>query len=147
MRKRERHYGLVDLATGELYEARITPWRGEVGGWMKVFQDTKRALLMRNPRLHGQSYRVLTYLETVVGWGNVLPSPAVVAQALDLQRQAVVRAYRELLDGGFILKREGLYYLSPLVGWKGTERDFRKAYDLLGAKLTSPLFSLPPSRT
>ena len=105
------------------------PGRGDIerpaARWVRLFQDSKRALLLRHLRMRGQSYAVLHYLETVSGWDNSIPSTAEVAEAINWRQPNVSRAYRELLDGEFILKRGTRYYLSPLVAWKGTQ----KAYD------------------
>ena len=132
MAKWQKRYGIVDLATGELFEGVITPWRRGVGGkWVRVFQDSTKALLLQHPELHGQSHRVLIYLTAVVEWGNHIPTSAQTAVALGLQASAASRAYGELIRAGFILKRDGTYYLSPLVAWKGSEKQLDEAYQQL----------------
>ena len=122
----------VDPATGETYGIQIAviPKRLVRGRWVRLFQDSKLAML-NAASMTGQSYRVLHYLEAVSGWDNGLPGTAAAAAALVLQQSHVSRAYRELIEAGFIIKRDGRYYLSPLVAWKGTQRAFDEACALL----------------
>ena len=127
MRQRQKRYGLLDLDTGEVSEAVITPRRSVSGGaWMKVFLDGMSRLALA--QIHGQAYRVLVYLLSANSWGNGLPTPAEAATALSLGRTAVARAYAELSAAGAILKRGTRYYLSPTVGWKGTDSQLEAAY-------------------
>ncbi len=122
-------YGMVHLKTGEMFKVRISPWQRQLGGkWVKVFQDGKRELLRRSPGLHGQSYRILHHLEAVVAWGNMIPTPAQVAIDINLHRVAVSRAYRELYRADFIIKRDRVWYLSPLVCWKGSAKELAEAF-------------------
>ena len=119
-------YGLVDLQTGEVV-ANLTPPRKMGAHWMRLFKDTKLDLLKRYPDLKGESYRVLHYLEAATAWDNEVPGPSKFAAALGMQRQNVGRAYKELCDAEFLVKVDGRFYLSPLVGWQGTERQFEDA--------------------
>ena len=140
MAKRERKYGLVDLATGEMFQAVISPWRRQVGGkWMKVFLASKQELLRRSPDLHGQSHRVLAWLETLVAWGNRLPSPTKLAETSEIPLSTVSRAYRELALAECIYKQDGTYFLSPLVGWHGSSKDLDQAYQQFFASKTPHL--------
>ena len=144
MYKGSKRYGLIDLATGEVLEAVITPWRGRVGGkWMKVFQDTKREILQQNPQLRGESYKVLHYLEAAVAWGNRLPTPTEVAGALGLLPTNVHRAFAQLVKAECIIKRDGTYYLSPLIGWKGSEKQLEEAYGTIFARRQTPQLVAP----
>lgn len=123
-----KRYGLVDLATGEVFEGVITPWLPKVGGkWVRVFQDSTAELLRRSPELHGQSYRILVQLEAVVKWGNLIPAPPEIAKSLNLKPPNVYRAYAELIKAGIIIKRDGVYSLSPFYCWKGNEMQLEQA--------------------
>ena len=130
MVRRSRSFGLFEYKTGQVLPAGITLWREQVGGaWMRLFLESKRRLLLQaRGALHGQSLLVLHYLETAVDWQNVLPSRARTVVELGVNERAVARSYRELEKAGFILKVDGVYYLSPLVGWRGSEQQLREAY-------------------
>ena len=117
-----REFGLIDLASGEMYGAVITPWRSRIrSAWVKVFQSETTRLLMEHPELRGQSYKILLYLTSGVGWGNTLPTPAEVAMALALSPRVVYRAYAQLIRAQFVFRESSKYVLNPLVGWKGTD--------------------------
>ena len=108
---------------------------------MKVFVASKQELLRRNPSLHGYSHRVLAWLETLVGWGNRIPSPTKVAETSEMPASTVFRAYKELETAECIYKLDGAYFLSPLVGWHGSNKDLDCAYQQLFAfktKLLAP---------
>ena len=136
---RMKRYGLVDLDTGEKYEGVITPWQNRVGGkWMRVFQDGSKELSRRHPELHGQSWRVLYYLQAVVEWGNLLPMPASVASDLGLLPAAVSRAYGELVKAGFVWKQAGAYYINPLIGWKGDPKQLEAIHQRMYAQTHTP---------
>lgn len=98
---------------------------------MKVFQSETTRLIKEHPELHGQSCRVLVYLEGIAGWNNELPSPKEVGEQLKMNRVAVYRAYAELVKAGFIFKERGGYFLNPMVGWKGTDSGHRAACERL----------------
>ena len=120
-----------NVATGQVIDADLVLRQsGTRERWVKLYQDGKLALLRKHPELRGQALRVLHYLESVVTWGNVLPSSGKAAQELGILRPHSSRAYSELVEAGFILKREGAYYLSPRVGWKGTEEQLGQALRL-----------------
>lgn len=140
-----KRFLFIDTETGERFRANITPERRGLGGrWVRVFQDTMQRLAERHPELHGQSYRVLAYLTGVAAWNNALPSTGVVAVALGLQPSAVRRAYGELSRVEVILRRDSVYYLSPLVAWKGTERQLEAAcQELYGIGIGRTDKSLP----
>lgn len=131
--KQARH-AVIDTTTGELYDIKLVPRRRAIGGWVKLFQRGKRELLLGHPNLRGQSLRVLAYLETVSSWHNLLPSAAETAMVLSLLPPNVSRAYSELTRAGFIVKLGTRYHLSPLVAWKGTERE----WDLFCRELYEP---------
>ena len=123
MKSPARH-AVVDTRTGELYDIQLVPRGRAIGGpWVKVFQRSKVALLLKHPELRSTSYRVFMYLEGVTAWHNQVPGSAEVAAALDLRRDVVARSYGELLRAGFIVKHRGRYHLSPEIAWKGTERE------------------------
>ena len=125
MKGKER-YAILDRETGEILELNAKSSTGS-SNWLRVFQNGKRELLSRSPELHGQSHRVLNYLDAVVAWGNSLPTPAKVAESLNLKLPNAYRAYTELMKAEIVLKRDGVYYLSPLYCWKGNEKQFEQA--------------------
>ncbi len=146
-RKRAELFTFTNQATGQRYEAIVSPMpRKMEGNWVRIFQPEKQQLLLRHlTELHGQSFAVLHYLETVSSWDNGIPSAAQVAQDLGLLREAVARCYRELTAAEFLVKVKTRYYLSPLVAWKGTERQWQEACVTLINN--QPLPQLPEPRT
>ena len=135
VKRRVRGVAAVDERTGEILGAFVieSP-RGTGGAWVKVFQNGMNNLLRLNPHLHGQSYRVLHWVEAKVEWGNRIPSPVETAQELGVRVENAHRAYRELLEAGFLIRRGKEYLLSPEVGWKGTEAALREEIERLHAK-------------
>ena len=106
--------------------AEVVPPKPRIGGkWVRLFQDEKRRMMVEHPKVHTQAYYVLSYLETVAGWDNGLPSAATTAEALGLLREAVSRCYGELVAAEFIVKLDGRYFINPLICWKGTERQWQ----------------------
>lgn len=134
-----RRLGAVDLATGEVLEVIITPVYRQIGGkWVRLFQEGKRRMMLEHREVHMQSYYVLSYVETMSTWNNEIPSAAELAGVLKLGRTVVARAYGELRKAGFIIKKGTRYYLSPLVAWKGNERQLEEACRELFAEMRSP---------
>ena len=117
-------HAVIDTITGEMFDIRLVPRKRSPGGWVKLFQQAKVDLMLRNPSLCGQSYRILAYLEGVSSWHNLIPGPAEVSKALDIPRPSVSRAYADLSDAGFIVKVGTRYHLSPMIAWKGTDREW-----------------------
>ena len=111
---------------------------------MRVFQDAQLDLCLHHPELHGESLRVLLYLQAVAAWRNVVPGPTQVAKAMGLMQPNVSRAYRELREAKFLAKRDGTNYLSPLLCWKGSEHDLEEALSFVGEGLFAPS---PPELT
>lgn len=126
--QRRHEIQILDKTTGQALDFMFIPPKGLGGKWVRVFQDGQKALLAASPELRGESLRVLLYLESVVMWRNVLPRPKEAAQELGLHEKAAYRAYAELIKAGFVWKYEGKYYLSPVVGWKGTEAQLEEGY-------------------
>ena len=136
---RSESYGLINLKTGKAFPGGLTFWQDTKGGkWMKIWQDGKAALLDRTP-LHGQSYRILCHLDAVCEWGNVIPAPAFIASKLGIKREAVYRAYAELIKAEIVIKKDGNYYLSPLYCWKGNQMQLVQACKVL---LDTPMLYL-----
>lgn len=129
MRKLKRHQiQIIDKSTGQALDFDFVPAAPVGGKWVRIFQDEVARLLAETPGLRGQSLRVLLYLQTQVGWRNVVPTPAVTAEGLGIGRTNSHRAYAELLKAGFLWKVDGAYYLSPRVGWKGTQAQLEELY-------------------
>ena len=129
----ERRYEVRDRLTGEVMDVDIAPRRrAGGGGWMKLYQAATAETLRRSPKLRGQSLRVFLWQLSVVAWGNRLPAPVVAAEKLDIHRTDAYRTYRELLAAELILRHtDGLYYLNPIVAWKGTEAGLEAACRML----------------
>lgn len=125
---RRQEIQIVNKSTGQVLDFLFLPPKGIGGKWVRLFQEETARLLVANPQLHGQSLRVLSYLLAKVGWKNVLPPPADVATSLGIALPNVHRAYAELIVAKFVLKMEGIYYLSPTVCWKGTEEQMRDSF-------------------
>ena len=120
---------VINPETGELFEGLIIPLRPRIGGkWVRIFQDGKAELLRHSPQLRGQSFKVLYYLDAVVKWGNIIPPPRGVADALSLNEKAVYRAYAELIAASIVIKKGSIYSLSPRYCWKGNESQLEEAY-------------------
>ena len=122
-----------DTRTGERYNLfleKVATVEDGTGPWMKFYLGGTKRLLDGSPNLRGRALFVLLHCEASVSWGNLLPTPAIMARRIGLHREAVARAYRELLGARFILKHEGSYYLSPSVGWRGTPTQLKEALRL-----------------
>lgn len=125
---RRQEIQIINKQTGQVLDFVFIPPTGLGGKWVRIFQDGHGAQLAANPQLRGESLRVLLYLESVVAWRNALPLPKEVAQKMGMNEKAAYRAYAQLSEAGFVWKHEGAYYLSPVVGWKGTEAQLEEAY-------------------
>lgn len=126
-----KRYGLIDLETGEKFEGVITPWLPKIRGeWVRVFQKSKADLIKRS-HLHGQSYHILSCLDTVVSWGNEIPAPPAIAKDFSLPESAVYRAYAELIKADIVIRENHSYYLNVLYCWKGSPQELAKAQQRL----------------
>lgn len=126
MRLKVDGYGTIKLKTGEEFEALIRIKRQKVGGrWMRVFQDN--LAYIKRLRLRGESYKVLIETMSLSDFDNRIPDTGKVAELLEMKRAGVSRAYRELREKGLILGKEGGYYISPLLAWKGSEEALQVA--------------------
>jgi hypothetical protein len=127
MTKPIKTFGLVDLQTRQEYGVMVVPLRRGMGGkWVRVFQDRGKELLVAAKGLHGQSYRILLYLTMEADWTNGVPSSGVLANKLGMTQSAVSRAYKELVQATFLVKKEGRYYLSPFFCWKGSPAQYQE---------------------
>ena len=115
---------LTDPETGQEYAVIVAPVQPRMGKWVRLFQDGKLRLMRQHPEVRGQAYQVLAYLEATSTWTNAVPSAALTAQRMGLNRVSVARCYAALLAAEFVLKRDGIYYISPFVAWKGNERQY-----------------------
>lgn len=128
VKRRLHEISITDKTTGQVLDFVYKPPGGIGGKWVRVFQDGMARLIRDNPKLRGESLRVLTCLLATAGWKNSIPSPSVFAKTSELQPTNVYRAYRELKGAGAILEIEDACYLSPRLCWKGTEAQLEKAY-------------------
>ena len=140
MAKARRHeIQILDKTTGQVLDFLFVPRKGLGGRWMRLFQDGIEEALKAAPHLQGQSLRVLWHLVAKVGWRNVLPTPAESAHAIGIDSSNAYKAYGQLLESGFVWKHDGVYYLSPRVGWKGNEAQLEEARATVFAGLFRPL--------
>ncbi len=129
-----KRFGMVDLYTGEVFGAFIIPIRSKIGGkWVRVFQDTLKAL--RDKKLHGQTFWILLNLISEADFQNRVPGTTALAKILGMKQPNVSRAYRELKQASMLLVQDRNYYLSPLLCWKGNQKQLEKAYE----ELLSPI--------
>ena len=135
-RLRDSGWGLVNKKTGEIADVDITIHRGG-GRFMKVWQDT--GWQYRLKELQGRSLLVLYHLMATANWQNQVPETSETAQALALKQVNVSRAYSELIKAGFLYKRDGIYHLSPLFCWKGSDKQLGQAIEEL---LATPVKAL-----
>jgi len=122
-----KHFGMVDLDTRQEYGVTVVALRPRMGGkWVRVFQDRGKELLQKAAGLHGQSYRILLFLTMEADWNNSVPSTASTAVRLRIKAPNVSRAYKELVQAEFLVKKDGLYYLSPFYCWEGSPAQFQE---------------------
>jgi len=120
---------MVDKGTGAIKESPdILPTLYQSPG---LLQRSILERLANSPSLHGQSFRVLVYLLAVAEPDNSVPGTGSLAETIGINQKSVCRAYSELAQAGFILKRQGDYYLSPWVFWRGTEWARQDFFDAL----------------
>ena len=124
--------GLLNKATGELFDAELRLRRHHKGGFMKLWQNVGWVNNLMG--LQGATVKVLFHLTNVAAWGNSVPGPVETAKAMGKQRTHTSHAYSELARAGFLCKVEGRYYLNPLFCWKGRDEEYESAV----ARLTSP---------
>jgi len=96
------------------------------GKWMRLYQNPM-AYLANKKGIRGETLRVFVFLTSVVGYLNLLPSQKQIAQKMCMKQAGISRAYKQLIGIGFILKKEGNYYLSPDVCWRGTYKQMEQA--------------------
>ena len=131
--------GIFDAASGQ-FVGKITPARPKIGGkWVRLFQDQKLRMMQAHPELTDRAYRILSHLEAVSKWDNALPSATAVAKQLTMNRAVVARQFSALQRAEFIIRFDGVYYLNPLIVWKGTEKQMEaKCRELFAIQPISP---------
>ena len=127
------HLGLINKRTGELYDAELSIAHKSGGGrFMKVWQGT--GWDEKLVELQGISLRILWHLVSIAKWQNEVPGPGEVAASMSVLRPNVSRAYAELTKAGLLSKIDGVYRLSPLFCWKGTDEQYESAMSLIKAR-------------
>ena len=126
MRKVSEPLGIYDVDTGALQSVILPLPKRSGGRWMKLYQDGILDMLRRHPEARPYVW-LMPYLAGMCKWANIIPSAATTAKRHDLARSTVAKAYAELLKAEFIIKREGVYYISPLVAWKGDPKMYDQA--------------------
>jgi len=86
----------------------------------RIFEHCLSDISKERP-LHGESARIFLFLLGQVNTDNQLPGPAAVAETLNLLQPAVSRAYKEMLDYGYLIKAGDIYSLHPFIGFYGTQ--------------------------
>ena len=112
---------MVNRETGELIDVedeRHLP-RALAPAFTKLFHDV--SWRCKIDALHGAGARILIHLLTEASYGNIVPSPTAFAQQFGLDRPNATRAYRELIEQGFICLQDGVYRLNPYFCWKGND--------------------------
>ena len=105
---------------------------------MMIYVQRGLELVVRAEKLQGRAWRVVRYLEMVAGRNNEVPMASEIAPVLGMQRSHTSRAYGELVEAGFLLKRGLRYYLSPDYCWHGTASDKVAAINVIyGKELTA----------
>lgn len=125
----------LDEKTGRLvFDVKLVE-RGKRGRrFLKLYQDAVLAVVLRHPELQGRTLRVLLYLVGRGDYHNRAPSTARAGEDLGMQQSNVARAYKELEGARALVKLDGVYYISPDLCWKGTERQLQQFYELLAAE-------------
>ena len=123
-------FGLLNKQTGEIYDAELRLVKKSTGGmWMKLYQDA--AKLLSEKKVRGSTLRIFFFLLGKAGYQNIIPNGSTTAKQIGMEQSAVYRAYGDLKKLGIILKKDNGYMLSPLICWKGTEKQFKQAcYEL-----------------
>lgn len=134
-----RHFGQIDLNTGEIIEngfiAYVSPKRKNGFGkrWVAMSQDALNLLAESN--LDGTSFKVLMKLIAMLDFENLLVlNQAEIARELKMQRSHVNRAIKRLLSINILFEgpRIGVsrsYRLNPHFGWKGSAKNHVIALD------------------
>jgi predicted transcriptional regulator len=80
--------------------------------------------------------KIWFYLLAHLEKGNWVPlSPTLVADALNLNKQTVTKAFKKLQEDGVLEKaarigKQYMYRIPPKVSWKGKSADHKKAFDV-----------------
>ena len=151
-RKRIGRYSLVDVDTGEKYDALIVPVipkeRSIGGRFMKVFWNALDILSKRKPK--GMTVRVFVRLVCEAGKSNKVPNTANMARIMGIKQPHISNVYKELMGieimgRGFLVKKDNDYYLNPLVSWNGSNKAQQEVIDYLYErdKYTPKVISVP----
>ena len=120
---------LLNPKTGEIKSdiAVIERKSKKIGGkWVRLNQDPM--LFLANKKgIRGQTLRVFLFLTGIADFQNLLPHQKEIALKMELPQSHISLAYRQLREIGFICKKEGHYYLSPKICWKGTQKQMEQA--------------------
>lgn len=129
--------GYVD-EHGELHQGMIPVFIGRKisspygSSWMQINQDFLKELASRKD-VTGEVLRVFLYLNSRLEFENLIQVPQVeIAEDLDLNKQNVNRAIKQLEDLGIIIRgpkvgRSSSWRLNPQAGWKGKVVHLREA--------------------
>lgn len=93
---------------------------------MRVFLETQTRLAL-DASIHGQTRQVKDYLMGISDWQNRVPGPIVVAREMRLGQSSVYRAYAELKRVEVLIVKDGDFYLSPKLCWKGRPKELERA--------------------
>jgi len=123
---------LLRKKTGEIIPDVVLSFKKKVGVgdmFMKLYLNFLEALA--SYRLRGETLRVLFNLVRKAKRDNRVPSAKVIAELMGLQYTHVCADYQILLKHEILIKKEGIYYLSPAFCWKGSQETREIAFQEL----------------
>lgn len=111
---------VIDSLTGEILADALQlikrPFRKE----MYMILYLKQREWLSKKKLHGETLRILIFLEGKMGYQNVIPSKKRIMLELDLKPGAISRAFKELRTYGVLVQDGDSLILSPMFYWRGT---------------------------
>ena len=117
----------IDRQTLEVIQGCMiwVPYRPKITKrWFMAFQDSFAAIA-KDPDMNGETFRVLTYLYSLLDFKNYIQqSQKEVAEGLGMRKEHVSRAMKLLTSKRIVLEgprvgRSRSYRLNPNYGWKG----------------------------
>ncbi len=131
---------ILDTTTGEILGEGnnkgnfvFVPSRPKMRDDFFMFFQNAAEKLSEDKTITGETYRVFMKLLSIMDYENYILIPqAEIAEKLDMKRQQVHRAIKQLLDKEIIVRGEKLgktysYKLNISYGWKGKVINFHKA--------------------
>lgn len=127
-------FGTINLETGEIIEGVPVYVKAKVKwheDWLMIMQEALGALA-QDKSFTWEMWRVWSYMISKLGFENwiVIPQKEI-GESLEMKKENVSRAVKNLLDKGMILKgpkigRTNAYKLNSNYAWKGTINNLSK---------------------